>query len=63
MPRRGKEVLEEVDFLNSYYYLTVLSSLKDFLALRGLTLTGKKVDLIARAFGAYKLNVTKTFSR
>ena len=52
MPRQGDEVLEYEDFLN----LTV-GSLKDFLALRGLKLSGKKVDLVARAFGAYELNV------
>ena len=58
MPRQGEEVLEYADFLN----LTV-SSLKDFLALRGLNVTGKKADLVARAFGAYELNVPKKFSQ
>ena len=33
-----------------------------FLAVCGLKLTAKKADLVARAFGAYELNVPKTFS-
>ena len=56
MPKQGEEVLENADFLN----LTV-SSLKDFLALRGHNVTGKKANLVARAFGAYELNVPKMF--
>ena len=40
-----------------------VSSLKDFLALRGLKQTGRKAELIARAFGAYELNAPKKFSQ
>ena len=36
---------------------------KDFLALRGLKKTGKKVELVARAFGAYELGIPKTFTQ
>ena len=58
MPKQGEEVLENADFLS----LTV-SPLKDFLALRGLNVTGEKANLVARAFGAYELNVPKKFSQ
>ena len=37
-------------------HLTI-TSLQDFLSLRGLSKSGKKDELIARAFGAYELNV------
>ena len=47
----GKEYKFE-DFL----HLTV-TSLQDFLSLRGLSKSGKKDELVARAFGAYELNV------
>ena len=47
----GKEYRFE-DFL----HLTV-TSLQDFLSLRGLSKSGKKGELVARAFSAYKLNV------
>ena len=40
-----------------------VSSLKDFLALRGLKQTERKAELIARAFGAYELNAPKKFSQ
>ena len=44
------------------FHLTV-SSLKDFLAFRGLKQAGRKAELIARAFGAYELNAPKKFSQ
>ena len=47
----GKEYKFE-DFL----HLTV-TSLQDFLSLRGLSKSGKKDKLVARGFGAYELNV------
>ena len=40
-----------------------MGSLKDFLALRGLKETGKKVELVARAFGAYELGIPKKFTQ
>lgn len=46
------------DFLN-----WTVSSLKDFLAIRGLKQTGKKGELVARAFGAYELDAPKKFSQ
>ena len=58
MPRQAEEKLEYQDFLN-----WTLTSLKDFLALRGLKQTGKKAELVARAFGAYELKAPKKFSQ
>ena len=51
-----EEKLEYEDFVG----LTV-TSLKDFLKLRGLKQSGKKVELVARAFGAYELGAPKKF--
>ena len=53
-----EEKLEYEDFVG----LTV-TSLKDFLELRGLKQSGKKVELVARAFGAYKLGAPKKFTQ
>ena len=47
----GKEYKFEV-----FWHLTV-PSLQDFLSLRGLSKSGKKDELVARAFSAYELNV------
>jgi len=58
MPRQANETFEYEDFLN-----WTVSSLKDFLALRGLKQSGKKAELVARAFGAYELNVPKKYSQ
>ena len=58
MPRQADEVLQYDDFLG-----WTVSSLKDFLSLRGLKKTGKKSELVARAFGAYELNVPVKFSQ
>lgn len=58
MPRQAEEKLEYQDFLN-----WTLTSLKDFLALRGLKQTGKKAELVARAFGAHELKAPKKFSQ
>ena len=58
MPRQAAEVLEYDDFLG-----WTVSSLKDFLSLRGLKQTGRKSELIARAFGAYELDVPVKFSQ
>ena len=46
MPRQAEEVLQYEDFLG-----WTVSSLKDFLSLRGLKQTGRKPELVARAFG------------
>ena len=40
-----------------------LSSLKDFLSLRGLNQGGKKAEIVARAFGAYELGVPVKFTQ
>ena len=40
-----------------------LSSLKDFLTLRGLSQGGKKAEFVARAFGAYELGVPVKFTQ
>ena len=53
-----EETLEYDDFLH-----WTVSSLKDFLALRGLKQTGSKAELIARAFGAYELEVPRKFTQ
>ena len=52
MATNQPEELEYDDFVE----LTV-GSLKDFLVLHGLKQTGKKVELVARAFGAYELGI------
>ena len=44
MPRQGEEVLEYDDFLD-----WTVSSLKDFLSLRGFKQTDRKSELVARA--------------
>ena len=58
MPRQAKESLEYQDFLN-----WTVTSLKDFLAHRGLKQTGKKAELVARAFGAHELKVPKKYTQ
>ena len=47
---------------DDFFGMTV-SSLKDFLSLRGLSQCGKKVELVARSFGAYELNVPIKYSQ
>ena len=47
MPRQAEEVLQY----------------EDFLSLRGLKQTGRKSELVARAFGAYELNAPVKFSQ
>ena len=42
--------------LEDLLHLTI-TSLQDFLSLRGLSKPGKKDELVARAFDAYELNV------
>ena len=39
-----------------------MNTLKDFLSLRGFKRTDRKSELVARAFGAYKLNSPIKFS-
>ena len=56
--KQPEEKFEYEDFLN-----WTASSLKDFLAIRGLKQSGKKAELVARAFGAYELNAPKKFSQ
>jgi len=58
MPQHAEEVLQHEDFLG-----WTLSSLKDFLSLRGLKQTGQKPELVARAFGAYELKAPVKFSQ
>ena len=60
MPRQAlpEEVLQYDDFLG-----WTVSSLKDFLSLRGLKQTGRKSELVARAFGAYELNAPVKFTQ
>ena len=58
MPRQAEEVLQYEDFLG-----WTVSSLKDFLSLRGLEQTGRKPELVARAFGAYELKAPVKFSQ
>ena len=58
MPRQAEEVLQYEDFLSG-----TVSSLKDFLSLRGLKQTGRKPELVARAFGAYELKAPVKFSQ
>lgn len=58
MPRQAEEVLQYEDFLS-----WTVSSLKDFLSLRGLKQTGRKPELVARAFGAYELKAPVKFSQ
>ena len=58
MPRQAEEVLQYEDFLGG-----TVSSLKDFLSLRGLKQTGRKPELVARAFGAYELKAPVKFSQ
>ena len=58
MPRQVEEKLEYQDFLNF-----TLTSPGDFLAPKGLKQTGKKAEVVARAFGAYELKVPKKFSQ
>ena len=56
--KQPEEQLQCKDFL----HLTV-SLLKDFLALRGLKQSRRKAELIARAFGAYELDVPKKYTQ
>lgn len=56
--KEPEEKFEYEDFLN-----WTASSLKDFLAIRGLMQSGKKAELVARAFGAYELNALKKFPK
>lgn len=58
MPRQAEDVLQYDDFLG-----WTVSSLKDFLSLRGLKQTGRKSELVARAFGAYELNAPIKFTQ
>ena len=58
MPRQAEEVLQYEDFLSWTF-----SSLKDFLSLGGLKQTGRKPELVARAFGAYELKAPVKFSQ
>jgi hypothetical protein len=56
--KQPEEHLQNKDFL----HLTV-SSLQDFLALRGLKQSRRKAELIARAFGGYELNIPTKFTQ
>ena len=56
--KQPEETLEYEDFLS-----WTVTSLKDFLAIRGLKQSGKKAELVARAFGAHELGVPKKFTQ
>ena len=56
--KQPEESLVYEDFLS-----WPLTTLKDFLGIRGLRQTGTKAELLARAFGAYELNVPKKFTQ
>ena len=56
MPRQAEKTFQYYDFLS-----WTVTSLKDFLTLRGLKQTGTKAELVTRAFGAYELNAPKQF--
>ena len=58
MPRQAEEVPQYEDFLG-----WTVSSLKDFLSLRALKQTGRKPELVVRAFGAYELKAPVKFSQ
>ena len=47
-------------FEDFFLHMTV-SSLQDYFSLRGLSKSEKKEKLVARAFGAYELNVSIKF--
>ena len=55
---QSDDSLSYEDFLN-----WTLTTLKDFLGIRGLKRTGRKAELVARAFGAYELNAPKKFTQ
>ena len=56
--KQPEEKFEYEDLLN-----WTTSSLKDFFAICGLKQSGKKAELVARAFGAYELNAPKKFPK
>ena len=56
--KQPEEELHYEDFL-----LWTVNSLKDFLVLRGLKQSGRKPELIARAFAAYEPSVPKKFTQ
>lgn len=56
--KQPEETLEYDDFLS-----WTVTSLKDFLAVRGLKQSGEKAELVARAFGANELGVPKKFTQ
>ena len=58
MPWQAEEVPQYEDFLG-----WTVSSLKDFLSLRALKQTGRKPELVVRAFGAYELKAPVKFSQ
>ena len=45
---------------DDFLHMTV-TSLQDYFSLRGLSRSGKKQELVARAFGAHELNVPIKF--
>ena len=53
---------EEQYKFEDFLHLT-LTSLQDYLALRGLSKSGNKEVLVARAFGAYELNAPIKFTQ
>ena len=55
---QSDDSLSYEDFLN-----WTLTTLKDYLGIRGLKQTGRKAELVARAFGAYELNAPKKFTQ
>ena len=58
MPRQAEEVLQYEEFVS-----WTVSLLKDFLSHRDLKQTGRKPELVTRAFGAYQLKAPVKFSQ
>lgn len=58
MSKQPEETLDYEDFLS-----WTTTSLKDYLALRGLRQSGNKAELVARAFGAYEYKLPMKFTQ
>jgi len=58
MSKQPEETLEYEDFLS-----WTTTSLKDYLALRGLKQSGSKSELVARAFAAYEYKIPSKFNQ
>ena len=56
-------LLQKSTYMYDDFLTMTLSSLKNFLSLRGLNQGGKKAEIVARAFGAYELGVPVKFTQ